>query len=112
MTYLKNQIICLNHDFLALLLLITFLLIFHPSFNKPKNNPMRSKLNGTKTMGAFKPFLSGVYKQPAITSSKLTMETLEEGVNMFKVNNKDTGTTPCSSVSIVNFEQEWSQDDY
>ena len=24
---------------------------------------------------------------------------------MFKVNNKDTGTTPCSSVSIVNFEQ-------
>ena len=23
---------------------------------------------------------------------------------MFKVNNKDTRTTPCSSVSIVNFE--------
>ena len=24
---------------------------------------------------------------------------------MFKVNNKDTRTTPCYSVSIVNFEQ-------
>ena len=32
--------------------------------------------------------------QPAFTYSKLTTETLEQGVNMFKVNNKDTRTTP------------------
>ena len=30
--------------------------------------------------------------QPAITCSKLTIETLEQGGNMFKVNNKDTRT--------------------
>ena len=41
--------------------------------------------------------------QPAITCSKLTLETLEQGVKY--VNNKDTRTTPCSSVSSVNFEQ-------
>ena len=29
------------------------------------------------------------YSQPAITCSKLTIDTLEQGVNMFKVNNKD-----------------------
>ena len=32
--------------------------------------------------------------QPAFTYSKLTTETLEQGANMFKVNNKDTRTTP------------------
>ena len=32
--------------------------------------------------------------QPAITCSKLTIETLEQGGNMFKVNNKDTRTMP------------------
>ena len=44
--------------------------------------------------------------QPAITS-KLTIETLEQGVKYVKVNNKDIRTTPtpCYSVSIVNFEQ-------
>ena len=35
--------------------------------------------------------------QPAFTCSKLTIETVEQGVNTFKVNNKDTGTTPMAS---------------
>ena len=51
----------------------------------------------------------GEYKKSSVASngfpraficSKLTIEMLEEGVNMFKVNNKDTRTTPylqCSS---------------
>ena len=57
--------------------------------------------------------------QPALTCSKLIIETLEQRCGMFKVNNKDTKKTPlaycivnfehisllCSSVSIVNFEQ-------
>ena len=34
--------------------------------------------------------------QPAITYSKLTIETLKQGVKQ---------STPCSSVSIVNFQQ-------
>ena len=34
--------------------------------------------------------------QPAIACSKLTIETLEQGVKHL---------TPCSSVSVVNFEQ-------
>ena len=38
--------------------------------------------------------------QSAFTCSKVTIETLEQGVKMFKVNN----FTSCSSVSIVNFE--------
>ena len=55
---------------------------------------------------------------PAFTCSKLSIETLEQGVKcMFKVNNKDTSRSgifivnfehishlPCFSVSIVNFE--------
>ena len=32
--------------------------------------------------------------QPAITYSNSTIETLEQDVKMFKVNNKDTGTVP------------------
>ena len=32
--------------------------------------------------------------QPAITCSKLTIKTLGQGVKLFKVNNKDTITTP------------------
>ena len=46
--------------------------------------------------------------QPAFTCSKLTIETLQQLWNMFKVKNKDTRTTPfapCSSIPIVNFEQ-------
>ena len=39
-----------------------------------------------------------ILSQPEFTCSKLTIETLEQGVNMFKVNNKDTRTT------IVSFE--------
>ena len=35
--------------------------------------------------------------QPAITCSKLTIETLEQGVKLFKVNIKDTRTTPLAS---------------
>ena len=35
-----------------------------------------------------------VRAQPAITCSKLAIETLEQRVNMFKINNKDTRTTP------------------
>ena len=38
--------------------------------------------------------------KPAFTYSKLKIEALEQGVNMFKVNNKDTRT----GVFIVNFE--------
>ena len=32
--------------------------------------------------------------QPAFTCSNLAIKTLEQGMNMFKVNNKDTTTTP------------------
>ena len=45
--------------------------------------------------------------QPAITCSKLTIETLEKGGNMFKVNNSDTRTTPMAlflCLYNVNFE--------
>ena len=35
--------------------------------------------------------------QSAITCSKLTIETLEQGRNMFKVNNRDTRTMPVAS---------------
>ena len=35
--------------------------------------------------------------QSAITCSKLTIETLEQGVKYVKVNNKDTRTTPIAS---------------
>ena len=43
------------------------------------------------------------WSQQASTCSKLTLETLEQGVNMFKVNKKDARRTSCSRVSIVNF---------
>ena len=33
------------------------------------------------------------HSQPAFTFSDLTIETLEEGVNMFKVNDKETRST-------------------
>ena len=40
----------------------------------------------------------GYYQsQPAITYSKLIIETLEQGVKYVKVNNKDTRTTPVLS---------------
>ena len=39
-----------------------------------------------------------------ITSSKLTIETLEQGVTI-KTPQQRTYFTPCSSVSLVNFEQ-------
>ena len=42
--------------------------------------------------------------QPGFTSSKVTIETLNKVWNMFRVNNKGTRTTPCSSVFTVNFE--------
>ena len=48
-----------------------------------------------------------VTSQPAFTCSKLTIETLEQGVkNMVNFNNKDTRTTRWrrSGVFIVNFE--------
>ena len=49
-----------------------------------------------------------ILTQPANqpTYKKLTIEILKHGVNMFKVNNKDTMNTPMASnsVSIVNFE--------
>ena len=35
--------------------------------------------------------------QPAFTCSKLTIEILEQGVNMFKVNNKYTRTSPLAT---------------
>ena len=41
--------------------------------------------------------------QRTFTCSKLTMKTLEQGVKMFKVNNKDSRTTR-SGVFIVNCE--------
>ena len=36
-----------------------------------------------------------IQSQPAITCSKLTIETLEQGVNMLKVSNKDTRACKC-----------------
>ena len=44
--------------------------------------------------------------QSAITCSKLTIKTPEEGAEYVQINNKDTRTTPmrCYSVLIVNFE--------
>ena len=48
-----------------------------------------------------------IQTQPSITYSKLTMETLEQVWNMFKVNNEDTRSTPLayrSGVFIVNLE--------
>ena len=38
--------------------------------------------------------------QPAITCSKLTTVTLEQGAKYVKVNNKDTRTTPSVGVSL------------
>ena len=41
------------------------------------------------------------YTQPAFTCSKLTIETLEQGEKyMFKVNNKDTRTTPLAILDV------------
>ena len=40
---------------------------------------------------------TNVLSEPAFTSSKLTMETLEHGGDMFKVKNIDTGTTLLAS---------------
>ena len=51
--------------------------------------------------------ITSLISQPAITCSKLTIETLGKGVwNMFKVNNKDIRTTPVTSFwcLIVNFK--------
>ena len=48
-----------------------------------------------------------IQTQPSITYSKLTMETLEQVWNMFKVNNEDTRSTPLayrSGVFTVNLE--------
>ena len=39
--------------------------------------------------------------QPAFTCSNLTTEALEQGVNMFKVNNKDTRTTLIERLFLV-----------
>ena len=48
----------------------------------------------------------GIHIEPAITCSKLTIETLEQMWNMFKANNKDTERRHwrSSGVFIVNFE--------
>ena len=40
-----------------------------------------------------------VSPKPAITCSKLTIETLEQGVKCVQINNKDTRTTP--SVQMI-----------
>ena len=42
-----------------------------------------------------------IFTHPAITCSKLTIETWEQGVKYVQINNEDTRTTP---VSVVNFE--------
>ena len=39
--------------------------------------------------------------QQAITYSKMTLGTLEQGGNMYKVNNKGTGTTLVVLVSLL-----------
>ena len=46
-----------------------------------------------------------MYTQWAFTCSKLTMETLEQGVKYVYLLTLNIYFTPCSSVSIVNFEQ-------
>ena len=38
--------------------------------------------------------------QPAFTSSKLTKETLKQGVKYLRVNNKDTRTTPLALLTL------------
>ena len=46
---------------------------------------------------ALKYIVSKTFTQPPITSSNLTIETLGQGAKYFKVNNKDTRTTPMAS---------------
>ena len=41
--------------------------------------------------------------EPAITCSKLTIETLEQGVKYVQVNNKDTRTTSMAWSEVVYF---------
>ena len=68
----------------------------------PEYFPVAKEMNSNRSL---------VHYQPAIACSKLTIETLKQGVKMFKVSNKGNRTRPlayftsCSSVSIVNFEQ-------
>ena len=50
------------------------------------------RLRESHVTGHVAPFLT----QPAITCSKITIETLEQGVK-YVVNNKDTRTAPLSS---------------
>ena len=45
------------------------------------------------------PYLT--YTELTCTCSKLTIETLEQGVNMFKVNKKDTRTTIFAISEII-----------
>ena len=104
-TVLENNIIlCIYRKFLLLYLGE----MAKQSFDRLK----RRYLKKTRFVQKIKQIWCADPSQPAIACSKLTIETLEQDVNMFKVNNKDTRTTdaityftPCSSVSIVNFEQ-------
>ena len=45
---------------------------------------------------------TGLLPQPAFTCPKLTIETLEQDVNMFKINNKNTRTTLVSLLLTLN----------
>ena len=49
--------------------------------------------------------------QPLITCSKLTTQTMEQGVNMFKVNNKDTRTMSPVSESLFSYSLHSGTDD-
>ena len=89
----------------------------HPAWKKGDNNifeiPALNALINFKKLPPPSPardlisqsiesFVDCSTTQPAFTCSKLTIETLEQVWNMFKVNNKDTRTMP--GVFIVNFE--------
>ena len=42
-----------------------------------------------------------LFFQPTITCSKLTIATLEQGMNIFKVNNKDTSSGVLASLLLT-----------
>ena len=46
----------------------------------------------------LKKVLKGTLAQPAFTCLNLPIKTLKQGVNMFKINNKDTRTTPMAII--------------
>ena len=70
-------------------------LFFNENAGRKSCNIIKKRLhNRSFPMNIAKFLLTSVLTQLVITCSKLAIETLEQGVNMFKVNNKDTSMTP------------------